>query len=211
MIERHDLASRRRWKRLSSVLSAALFAVCAFAIGKTRATNFGSEGTVGTSGSTNGVFLANNNIHNVIRRDLTDGYTNGVTFAVSDLDSTDLVASSWTATACSTADLDGYDVCVYDWNAGNNGLWGWNSCVTGTQSGSHPNMVCGLMWVNMNTHFESNLTGTGGVAYAALACHELGHTVGLRHGSDADSCMQNFSATDYLYNTHDRTHINGQY
>lgn len=45
-----------------------------------------------------------------------------------------------------------------------------------------------------------------------IACQEVGHTVGLDHSGESNSCMNN-SATGaiWLSNTHDVGHINGRY
>ncbi|MEU6720305.1 matrixin family metalloprotease [Nonomuraea sp. NPDC046802] len=41
----------------------------------------------------------------------------------------------------------------------------------------------------------------------ALACHEIGHTVGLDHSTESGSCLR----TVTKYGTHDVAHINGRY
>ena len=43
-----------------------------------------------------------------------------------------------------------------------------------------------------------------------VACHEIGHTVGLGHGA-ADSCMLASNATSTGYSQHDKDHINSKY
>jgi hypothetical protein len=114
---------------------------------------------------------------------------------------TDLEAYSNPESSC--VDL-GWDVCVYDDNYGDNGLDGWNACTTGTDSGSHPDMVCSLDVARINTFYSP--------PPFEVACHELGHTVGLRHTTSTTSCMQSpLSVNDTTYNSHDVGHINSNY
>lgn len=42
-------------------------------------------------------------------------------------------------------------------------------------------------------------------------CQETGHSVGLGHSTNSDSCMQATISDDEYYNTHDLSHINGYY
>ncbi|MEU7860491.1 matrixin family metalloprotease [Nonomuraea sp. NPDC049141] len=45
----------------------------------------------------------------------------------------------------------------------------------------------------------------------ALACHEIGHTIGLDHSTESGSCLRTGSHTVTKYGTHDVAHINGRY
>jgi hypothetical protein len=45
----------------------------------------------------------------------------------------------------------------------------------------------------------------------ALACHELGHTVGLDHSTQSSSCLRKGAHTTVKYSAHDVAHINGRY
>ncbi|GAA2390079.1 matrixin family metalloprotease [Nonomuraea africana] len=45
----------------------------------------------------------------------------------------------------------------------------------------------------------------------ALACHEVGHTVGLSHSSESSSCLRTGAHTTIKYSSHDVAHINGRY
>lgn len=88
------------------------------------------------------------------------------------------------------------------------GWYAWASCVRYVSGSS---TKCNQFTITFNERLpHSN--------YAALACHEIGHTVGLTDGQpgandgpvDTRSCMKgppDFTA----YSNHDRTHINARY
>lgn len=166
------------------------------------ATNFGSAGTAGSSGTTNGVWLTNNYFWNVGRRNLTATYSTGVYQAVEEeYEPSDMDGAALTPDSCPDS---GYDVCVYDYNYGDNGLNGWNACA-GTTSGSHPTQRCSLDYVRINTYYSPPAK--------RIACHELGHSVGLRHTSDSASCLKRTAdgGTSSDLTSHDRTHLNNTY
>ncbi len=166
------------------------------------ASNWGSSGNPGVSGTTNGVWLTNNGAWNVGRRDLTSTYSTGVAQAVNnEYDPTDLSASLTSPASCPD---DNYDVCVFDSDYGDNGFNGWHQCA-GTTTGSHPNQVCSLGFVKINLFYSP--------PPKRIACHELGHDVGLRHTSNTASCMMTTAdgGTSAQLAAHDRGHINNYY
>lgn len=165
------------------------------------ATNWGSLGTPGISGTTNGVWLTPNNTWHIGRRALTAAHNTGViNSANDDYGPTDLVVSVSSASSCPDAD---WDQCVFDSDYGNNGLVGWNQCA-GSTNGSHPNQVCTLGFTKINLHYSSWTP-------AEVACHELGHSIGLREGTAlAGSCMRDPAESGILLQ-HDRNHINNHY
>ncbi len=55
----------------------------------------------------------------------------------------------------------------------------------------------------------SNATGTVATT-RVLICHEVGHSIGLRH-RDVAGCMHTTSFASASYNTHDLTHINNAF
>jgi hypothetical protein len=115
-----------------------------------------------------------------------------------DYNVTDLDAASITG-FCTDASND---ACVFDSTYGANGFAGWNACV-GTTSGSHPTQTCSLDYVRLNQTYTWNV--------ANLACHELGHSVGLRHSTESTSCMVTPLNGSTITTTHDRGHLNTQY
>lgn len=167
------------------------------------ASNFGSTGSPGTIGTTNGVWLTNNSTFNVYKRSLTSTYAAGVDDTIdNDYDTIPgWVATAFTATSC---DDTGADVCVFDFDYGNNGLLGWNACA-GTTSGSHPNQQCSVSWVKINENYSPPAT--------TIACHELAHATGLRHTSSSSSCVNTVvnSSTSKRLSSHDRNHLETEY
>jgi hypothetical protein len=166
------------------------------------ASNFGSQGTPGTGGLTNGVWLTLDTTWSVTRVQLTTTYYNGVTSAIqTQCSPTELFVLLYTTTYCFDAD---HDLCLYDSNYGNNGVNGWNACA-GSVIGQHPNQKCSVDWVRINLYYSPPAQ--------RIACHEMGHAVGLRHTSDQASCMKQTSegGTSQVLTQHDKDHLNGQY
>ncbi|MCA2219246.1 M57 family metalloprotease [Jidongwangia harbinensis] len=164
------------------------------------ATNFGSTGTPGTDGITNGVWFTPDRFWNVglmslepdrnlpaLRASVEDDYN------VTDLDAFAITGS------CAAAS---HDACVFDTPYGRNGVNGWNACA-GTVSGSHPNQTCSLSYVRLNQTYTWDVNN--------LACHELGHAVGLRHSTETSSCMFAAASPATITTTHDRGHLNTRY
>jgi hypothetical protein len=141
--------------------------------------DFGSVGSVGTGGTTNGVFLTDGAYFNVALRNLTTTYRDGALSTVNiDFNGSDLNALAWESSNC----VIGHDTCVFDEDYGDNGLNGWNACdATYGTYGSHPNKVCDNQWVRINTFYNPPAV--------RIACHEIAHSVGLRHNSDIYSCV----------------------
>lgn len=190
---------RLGWVRGGTITTILVVIVLMIGVGPAGATNFGSQGTPGSGGTTNGVFLTNNKVFFIAKIGLTGSTAFGVDSAASDFNGvTDFSASSATDSVCSDA---AYDACVFDENFGNNGFAAWNACA-GSATGSHPNMQCSLSWVRINLHYFVPLT--------QLACHELGHAVGLRHNSNTASCVNTASSSSTL-SAHDEAHLTNEY
>ncbi|WP_444663312.1 M57 family metalloprotease [Cellulomonas sp. CW35] len=168
------------------------------------ASNFGSEGSVGAAGTTNGVFLTRDRAWSVAKIDLTATYSNGVSAAVKNqYNPTDLTVTVYTPPGCGGS-YGSYDLCVFDAEYGDNGLAAWNACA-GTTSGRHPTMVCSTQYVRINRYYSPPAN--------RIACHEMGHSIGLRHSSEASSCLKSAAegGTSQTLTSHDKAHINGTY
>ncbi len=109
-----------------------------------------------------------------------------------------------------TLEWVGADALVYDALYGMTGWWGVAQCTsTASYGGSASNHTrwCKPQMVRFN---ESYAQATGQPDY--IFCHELGHTIGLRHSGEFGSCMNaNMWPGPVGTTTHDRGHINSRY
>jgi hypothetical protein len=111
------------------------------------------------------------------------------------------------------------DVWVIDGFSGNNNRYAWVDCSLSNSGtgGSGSLQWCRGQTLSYNaTYLSSYPSGLGG--YNGLACHELGHTVGLRHNEHmtlpdgATSCMRTFAPYPANINAHETTgHLNSYY
>ena len=100
------------------------------------------------------------------------------------------------------------DVLVTDASYGNNGIYAWVECLPGSAiSGSHPNQRCDRQKLRLNGEYAYTLNASRRLS---LACHEIGHTVGLRHTQNSESCMNTAEWVTSL-SEEDRIHINRTY
>lgn len=114
-----------------------------------------------------------------------------------------------------------HDACVtaasFTLNGVKTGLCGWTQCL-GTTTGTHPNQKCSLDFIR----FDIEGSRTCGTA-RSLACHEFGHSVGLKHTNDEfgnpvfgipqDDCMMTGqqNARRPGYNAHNIGHLSTSY
>ena len=191
----------RRRRVVQAVLVVFVLGLAQLFASTASATNFGSVGTVGTGGTTNGVWLTDGSTWTVARMSLTStNNTETINAVANDYSPTDINGFTHTPANCTEANSD---LCVFDDFYGNNGLRGWNACA-GTAVFAHPNQQCWLQWVRYNETFSSPPANV-------LACHELGHSLGLRHTSDTASCMLTTGPTSTVLTNHDRAHLNAAY
>ncbi|WP_328475846.1 matrixin family metalloprotease [Actinoplanes sp. NBC_00393] len=164
------------------------------------------------------VSMANNPDHAIRFQNLSDpdDYWNGIPGAA--------VAANHAISQLNRTDMTVYrnesdslpDVWVHDFDYGASGWLGIARCPannTGT-GGSHPNRWCRGQNIIMNSWYYWNTTYLDTeFTRRVLACHELGHTVGLQHSDDTNSCMYTYprSATGSILQAHDIAHVNARY
>ncbi len=89
---------------------------------------------------------------------------------------------------------------------------GWVECMPGSvTTGSHPNLRCAYQYLWLNSATLDTVSGDSNYL-AGIACHEIGHSVSLRHSSEAASCMQSPAiAFQWFPTNHDRVHLAARY
>jgi hypothetical protein len=99
---------------------------------------------------------------------------------------------------------------VWGTNATWASFWAWNDCQPSRSSGSGASRRCSTADLWLNNAWLNFSTGDADVL-AAYACHELGHSVGLRHVGGS-SCVQDPTIPGlWLTTAHDNAHLMGAY
>lgn len=159
-----------------------------------------------------GKYYADNSDHYYARVSLTANGVTAANWGITELDlSTDI--DTYNDGTCKS----GTDICFYD---ANYETTPWVKSVAWWQNHSglaHCNRAVGLFglgnrcdrwYVLFNT---ADMSGFDTSLLRSLGCHEVGHTVGLKHTGDTDSCMQTPLTSTTRLSQHDRNHINLRY
>lgn len=126
------------------------------------------------------------------------------------LDPTDLTTS--TPSSASNADIivyDGYytEICGETMYSAGGDYVGFANCTTKHTAGQYQGR-CNVHEVFIDQKFVDD---RGTTTERVLLCHELGHTLSLKHTSSTTSCMASLIGSVTSYSTHDIAHINSAY
>lgn len=168
------------------------------------ASNFGSDDG-GSSYPYNNVSLAQNQSHWIYRdSSLPSNLSSDILWALNSLDTGSdimLLDTAWQAFA---------DVRAWSWSWGVEYPAGWVNCPSsGTTSESHPSMSCFGQDMHLNAS-RTEFYDTQGERRFAV-CHELGHTMGLKHRQSESGCMQQGNLSVNQYTSHDIAHLDAAY
>ncbi|WP_203906423.1 zinc-dependent metalloprotease family protein [Rhizocola hellebori] len=199
--------SLRLTRSRAAVIAAAFLAITAFGpVAPANADNY--SGQTGDTGCT-GLNEADNATHSFHYVDLTQHMTDATNWArTNNLNPTD-INTTYDSTLDSLTDVVVRDVhyvdyCGYDWlQPGGSGVVGLATCDSLSPSGQ-----CEQHTVRYNLNFTESTPQSN---ERGLACHELGHTLGLQH-TTGNTCMQTgYPKPVNDYSNHDRTHIANNY
>lgn len=195
---RVDQSGLLRWRIAIGVI--ALLAFSLSVASPAQATNFGR-------------YFADNSDHYFARVNLTTNGTTAANWGITELNSKTVIATFNDGTCQSNT-----DICFYDANYESD-PWIKSAAWWRNHAGlAHCNRVSGIFGLGNRCErwyvlFDTaDMTGSSMTTVRALGCHEVGHTVGLKHSSDDDSCMRvpGWSSRTRL-SQHDIDHVDNRY
>jgi matrixin len=191
----------RTYRRAILIVATSL-AVVALAI-PAWATNF--TGGNGQTGCSNGspVNAADGNPHAFYYLDVTSNVRSAVEWVrVNAVEPTDVNTVVETSVNYRTDNViyDAYysTFCGFDWTQ----VIGLTTCVS---------LASNNRCEKHEVRFDLNdMDGFTAFQRQTIACHEIGHTLGLTHRTETDGCMTNpANFASRVYSSHDKAHING--
>jgi hypothetical protein len=172
------------------------------------ASNF--SGPTGATGC--GPYMVNmqdNSTMTYARVNLTSQFYNAVAFALNtDVAPTDVTVAAELSAPDGNTDVVFYDglystFCGLKWgNPNSPSIAGAAICQT----------LSGSKCQQSNVRFSEYFATASSVTYVrALACHEIGHTLGLLHREENTGCMPEGASLSPFYTPHDIVHLNANY
>lgn len=206
---------RQSWSGRAAWLAAPALAglLTGLLAGGVWAGNFGSnvpapgEPGHGCDNHTDSQCVANNNDHTVYKY-----YLGAAMSAATDSAIATANGLPGIGVRISTTSLAYSDVVVHQGNYGDTGWWGYTACHwDGFFGGAAPNdLWCYPQDIVFNLTSNFNWDGTQ-QGRNVVACHEMGHTFGLRH-IVASSCMEDAQVDHLQYlNPHEWNLVDAQY
>jgi hypothetical protein len=166
-----------------------------------RADNFGGpkDASAACDATTSSECVANDANHSIYySSNVTSAdWLNGADAAINDYYNNTTSLIIWHTPTYSASN----DVRLSEVDTSNN-LWGWGRCASSPTATGHlatavPAYAHGLNWcypqlVFLNDHYASTAGYNNATGKRAIACHEIGHTLGLRHRNTTPyGCMAN--------------------
>ncbi len=199
-------------KQAAVALSALVITASSMALSapSTLASNFFSNTCVGSAPPRNCVSFADNGDHSWYPEGTLGNQIAGIDGVVQEVMDD---YENYSDVVTTKKNHDTLDVLVTDWDYPE---WpdvaGWVECldyVNGTPA--HPNAQCDRAKLRFNESFVQAINTRADSK--AVACHEIGHTFGLRHTFATDTCMEGFWHEDMrtLTSVHDDAHLNARY
>lgn len=190
------------------------------AVGFAKATNFGGPKDAGRHCDTSlqSQCVANDGTHLVCITAVTAAHRNAIINKIGHYNSMPFMYSAENPQPCSNVD----DVIAKDVNLPGTRAIAWTKCASGATYGGSESPLPGTRWCKAqeyiwNVAFDYLINSD--TNKQGIACHELGHTLGLRHRSAGNSSCMVSSVSDptpYINpwtNTdgHDQAHLDARY
>ncbi|HLT62698.1 MAG TPA: hypothetical protein VK020_15960 [Microlunatus sp.] len=203
-----------RFRRGAATAALTLLLLATLGIAPAHATNFGSTPCTGTPRTC--VNLADNSLHTwypqgTLGNDIP-GMATAVQTAMNDYEKNTDIVTQKVQNATTDVTVTDYSYPPYPQ------FLGWVDCYPSSKtSGSDPNRRCDRQVLRFNAASPSKYWNTA-AKRRSLSCHEIGHTLGLRHPSEsqggATSCLKtpfNPDKFSQVTSAHDNAHINAHY
>lgn len=193
----------------ASVVGGVLIAALAV-MPVVRADNFAAKKPNGETGCASGVYQADSFFHDFEFQNLSSVGSTMTTWAMDNvIDPTAMEAAMdltpGGGTDVRVTDYDFTTLCGHNWYDAGDGeaVVGLYTCENKAPDGAcnHSFVRFEQEWIDAGTTSERR----------SLACHELGHSVGLQHRSDSSGCMPSTINGVTNWSLHDRNHVNAHY